>query len=1373
MSDRIRSERTGRGWTQAELARRLAIGQQTISRWEQGRTRPDLDQVLRLLEVFDLDPAQASLWLALSDDAGPTIKPMPSSIRPLTPDLPIGYLLPEDFERFCREFIKFLHPHADVHRFGGQGHKQDGIDLYAQEPDGSITTYQCKRYKPDTDFGPSRVKTAMKANTIAAKHHYILLTRIASPSARKVVMGNPMWTLWDLEDISEVIREQLDPDARIKLVDRFFPGHREDFLGLPEPGPWLTAEQFFAAFDDRLKLLNHTWGLVGRRQNVDDLVTFSTATDSNRLALIIGPGGSGKSRVLRAVVDAVEAKPGTRVRFLLPGSTTAPGLVHQLPDGSSVLIIDDAHEAPVLDGLLSALAAQRPDVRVIAATRPYGEARIRSLALRANLAEEPMEVNLGELTVPEATALASEVLSAESFTGPIADVARNIAMLTRDCPLATVIGARLVGRGQILPQTVASDERFRRRLFLSFSEVLSGQVAEPGERDLFQSLLQFFALLQPLVPESPEFDKLLRLIVGKSHAELKRLLIRLEDAGVLIHRAGLVRLVPDVLADTIAEQVCIDERSGQTTGYVDQLFDRLSGQPLQNLLVNVGKLDWRLSSATGGVPAARLLDRVWAKLETRLTEADSAADRREILGTIAEVAYFQPERALELAAGAMNDAGLTGSIDPADVDPEALDLVDALVPVLRNVAYTYQCVGPATDLLWALVTMDRPAVGARLRTEPLRALQGIASYGPGKPVSFHEAVIERALSWLTDTAAPVEPSPFDVLDAFLATEGTEDSFDEYKITMRGFLVTAEVVRPLRERVIDAAFEVLENGSLQSRVRALKSLEGSLRFPMGLAGANPSNEQRKQWEPDHLVVLKRLLDLITSKPLEPLLYVEIRHVVRWHATYGAGETQEAARKVLAALPTDLASRVTHCLIEGSAWMSDDLTDDYQAGEIHHQQYQAETADQLLDDISDASAVIDYVRERLTVIGSVKSDRVVVPSPFLAAVIERDPNVARAVIKAVIADPIDLLGQVLSVALSQLAVTAPTEAVEHAQQLLAVESLGLDWQIAYAFSLGLGARTDLRPEEIALIESLAKHPDAAVRSLMVYAADNLAATQRARAVRLLLSIDFSDSAKVAGAVLGEFKGRVFRLDDLAVPQRKDLLKRLEVCPNLDEYAIGLFLRAVAETDAESMVAMLQARIARQTEGREAWLEGIPWAWSHAGQSPVILRDNPKFDRVLGQLLAWLSGSDALQAHYKTPLVKAIVGAFDDPTIALLRTWLEQHPGKDSLEAVSMALGEAQCSIIWTQQAFIVELLKAAEAFGTDSQQTVGRNLSKAAMSNSELGTTLGGQAASEGELITNARRIMHELPVGSVTRRFYRELADHVEQMTRWRSSSPFT
>ena len=137
---------------------------------------------------------------------------------------------------------------------------------------------------------------------------------------------------------------------------------------------------------------------------------------------------------------------------------------------------------------------------------------------------------------------------------------------------------------------------------------------------MLDRLLQFFALLQPLAPDGPEFDVLLQLVVGKSHAELRRLLTRLEDAGVLIRRGGMLRLVPDVLADTIAEKACIDEHTGQPTGYVDELFDQLAGKALQNLLVNVGKLDWRLSNTTIGTPGARLLNRVWAQMDNHLTE---------------------------------------------------------------------------------------------------------------------------------------------------------------------------------------------------------------------------------------------------------------------------------------------------------------------------------------------------------------------------------------------------------------------------------------------------------------------------------------------------------------------------------------------------------------------------------------------------------------------------------------------------------------------------------------------------------------------------------------------------------------------------------
>ena len=72
-------------------------------------------------------------------------------------------------------------------------------------------------------------------------------------------------------------------------------------------------------------------------------------------------------------------------------------------------------------------------------------------------------------------------------------------------------------------------------------------------------------------------------------------------------------------------------------------------------------------------------------------------------------------------------------------------------------------------------------------------------------MTFHEAVIERALSWVADPTTPAGPSPFDILDSFLATEGTEDSFDGQQVIMRGFLISAEVVRPLREQVIESAF----------------------------------------------------------------------------------------------------------------------------------------------------------------------------------------------------------------------------------------------------------------------------------------------------------------------------------------------------------------------------------------------------------------------------------------------------------------------------------------------------------------------------------------------------------------------------------------
>lgn len=57
----IRDLRLRAGWNQDQLAERLYVTRQTVSNYENGRTRPDVDQILRIAEVFGTD-ANAVLY---------------------------------------------------------------------------------------------------------------------------------------------------------------------------------------------------------------------------------------------------------------------------------------------------------------------------------------------------------------------------------------------------------------------------------------------------------------------------------------------------------------------------------------------------------------------------------------------------------------------------------------------------------------------------------------------------------------------------------------------------------------------------------------------------------------------------------------------------------------------------------------------------------------------------------------------------------------------------------------------------------------------------------------------------------------------------------------------------------------------------------------------------------------------------------------------------------------------------------------------------------------------------------------------------------------------------------------------------------------
>jgi transcriptional regulator with XRE-family HTH domain len=57
VAERIREARQGQGWSQAELAERLALTQTAISYWEAGKRAPGLNDLLNLAEALEKDVA--------------------------------------------------------------------------------------------------------------------------------------------------------------------------------------------------------------------------------------------------------------------------------------------------------------------------------------------------------------------------------------------------------------------------------------------------------------------------------------------------------------------------------------------------------------------------------------------------------------------------------------------------------------------------------------------------------------------------------------------------------------------------------------------------------------------------------------------------------------------------------------------------------------------------------------------------------------------------------------------------------------------------------------------------------------------------------------------------------------------------------------------------------------------------------------------------------------------------------------------------------------------------------------------------------------------------------------------------------------------
>ena len=80
LADKIMQLRKQKGWSQIDLADRLDVSRQSVSKWEMAQAVPELDKIVKLSELFNVSTDY--LLKDSESDTLPPPPPLPSTARP-------------------------------------------------------------------------------------------------------------------------------------------------------------------------------------------------------------------------------------------------------------------------------------------------------------------------------------------------------------------------------------------------------------------------------------------------------------------------------------------------------------------------------------------------------------------------------------------------------------------------------------------------------------------------------------------------------------------------------------------------------------------------------------------------------------------------------------------------------------------------------------------------------------------------------------------------------------------------------------------------------------------------------------------------------------------------------------------------------------------------------------------------------------------------------------------------------------------------------------------------------------------------------------------------------------------------------------------
>ncbi|MGT2501207.1 HEAT repeat domain-containing protein [Bradyrhizobium guangxiense] len=1048
----------------------------------------------------------------------------------------------------------------------------------------------------------------------------------------------------------------------------------------------------------------------------------------------VGSGGSGKSRVLKDAIEAyASAHKATTVRFLARTAEVSKRSLEELGEKPSLLVVDDAHDRSDLP-LLFQHAATSGRTKLALALRPYGLQHLKAQASNFSLVDASRQVTLAPLSKAEAEELARQVLKKEN--GPV-EAAKDIANLTYDCPLATVVGAQIVARDKKQFDLAKNEEAFRSTLFGRFEDVIAGELGQKSDELLIKKLLSIISLFQPFYLDDPQLLNVIQRLEGIAPHDASRLFKLLIDAGVLFKRGPRYRLSPDVLADYVIEAACVGA-GRRSTGYAETAFDLAGDRLIQALLLNLGKLDWRLSN--GDASNSDLLDDVWRKLHPQSEYQDPH------IRAVEGVAYYQPLRAIQFGEALIRRG----------------EFKSQLSGLFKYAAYNLDYVERACMALWELGKDDDRQLHSH-PNHPIRTLAELCEVGPNKPLLFNERIVEFALKLSADPSSwNAHYTPLDVLTPIFKTEGHTTRSQNHAITFDPFTVTPTVLAPLRKRALTAVIELLGNPNIRISTRAAEALGSALHYPMGMFGLKVDQAIYDQWTGIFCETIEDIDRAVRSHSYDPLVLVGIAKAISWHEQYGKTATSRCAKKLKKVLTASLDYRVFATLKDGYGLEFRRFNP--KTHEADWERYLNSLASELIARFPEGEQLREFISNQLDHIRAANPGGSTSPHVLYGSLLRASPTLPEVTIADALENPASRTAQFVGDALRTLWLQDLKAGRQAMEQLLASTNPDLQAHVGRALGAINFTQRPYGPAEAGALEQLVASQNEWTVFAAILALRSISRANAEEALRLARQTNIGNIPRLADELLCLFGfGEELQFERISHNDIKLFLGKLMDIPQLEGHWIEIFLSNASKRFSDLTLDFFMARVERAVSTNS-------WDYRPTNHGPYVhvplkFKEAPNYGALLAKTVRWINHSHyekdqrVLFNYRSRELFEAAFGAFDEEVVDFLASWSETAD-EAAFKIISNLLEEAPHTFVFTHKDFVFELMTRAQRVGAETLE----NLSSALFSSSVGGIrqgTAGEPFARDVEAKQKCQEILATLSKFSPAYELYESLLKHAE------------